>query len=485
MRNATHRLENRMEGDEYGKMKINEKKNLVKSALFTLDFVLLNLIYYYSLLYLVRVVNYHEVMTMVMVITITFFSFRLYNMYVELEHIRFREIVVKSFIANMVSVAGAGIVLTLRQDYGEKMMLTVFPITFLITTTTRIMVKKYITSRYKKANILIIGRDEDIRDIVKKFFLKYFRTYNISWIAPEALTPEAYENRDEVLVSQNILPDTKEAIVAEILRRHLTYRIIPGNYEILVAASHAGQIYDTFIFNKMATARFLYRFAKRGMDLLGGGFLFLLSLPLMAGAALALKLESPGAPILYVQDRVTMNDRVFRLYKFRSMVPDAEEGTGAVLAERNDARITRVGSILRTFRIDELPQVLNVLKGDMSLVGPRPERPEFVQRFNRELPLYDYRHRVRAGLSGLAQISGYYSTTAADKLKHDLYYVEQHSIILDVVILLRTLEVILSPSKSAGLEEQQTLEEVLAARKYRIEKDGQGYHFIREEGVRK
>lgn len=456
------------------------KKNEVKSGLYVVDFILLNLVYYFSLLYLAKVIAYHEVMTMIAVITITFFSFRLYNMYVELEHIRYSEILVKSFIANVVSVAGAGIVLMIRQDYGEKMILTVFPITFLLTTFTRVMVKKYICSKYEKANILIIGKNEDILEIVKKFFLKYFRTYNISYIDPEDLTPLAYEGKDEVLISQNILPEIKETIVAEILRRRLSYRIVPGNYEILVATSKAGQIYDSFIFNKMSSKRILYRFAKRSIDLSLGLILFILGLPLLLLSAIALKVENFRAPVFYTQERVTRDDRVFKVIKFRSMVEDAEEEVGPVLAEKHDPRITKVGAVLRQYRIDELPQILNVLIGDMSLIGPRPERPEFVQQFRNELPLYDYRHRVRAGLSGLAQISGYYSTTAADKLKHDLYYVEQHSIIMDLVILLLTFEVILTPSKSAGLEEYQTLEEVVAKRKYYLTVENKVYRIQRE-----
>lgn len=457
------------------------KKNIVKSGLYVFDFIVLNLTYYLSLYYLTRSIGYHEMMTMVMVVAITFLSFRLYNMYQELEHARYTEVVVKSIIANFVSMLGAGYTLMLRQDYGEKMMLTVFPITLGITTMARILVKRYIVSRYDKSNILLIGNDDDIKEIVKKFFMKYFRTYNISYIAPANLTTQAFENKDEVLINQNIWPETKEKIVAEILRRRLSYRIIPGNYEILVATSRAGQIYDSFTFKKMASKRYLYRITKRTMDIVVGLVGLILSSPFILFAALALKIENPKDPIFYTQERVTRDDRVFLMLKLRSMVVDAEHKSGAVLAGKHDARITRVGAVLRKFRFDELPQFWNVLVGDMSLVGPRPERPEFVEEYNKELLLYDYRHRVRAGLTGLAQISGYYSTTAADKLKHDLYYVENHSIIQDIVILLQTAEVILQPSKSAGLDEYQSLEEVVAKKRYKIVEENHLHKILREE----
>lgn len=457
------------------------KKNTVKNSLYIFDFVILNLIYYFSLIYLTRKMEYHEVMTMLMVVTITFLSFRLYNMYQELEHIRYRELVVKSFIANAVSILGAGLVFNIRQDYGEKMMLTVFPITFIITTFTRLLVKKYICSKYEKTNILLIGEKDDLKDIVKKFFLKYFRTYNIAYIEPDDLTPEVFENIDEVLISQNIWTDKKEAIVAEILKRRLSYRIVPGDYEILVASSQAGQIYDSFIFSKMTSRRTFYRFVKRTMDIFGGLLMFMFGLPFMILAVLALKVESFRDPIFYTQERLTKDDRIFKVVKFRSMVVNAEDETGAVLAGKHDSRVTRVGHILRKFRIDEIPQCINIIKGDMSLVGPRPERPEFVEQFKEELPLYAYRHRVRSGLSGLAQISGFYSTPAADKLKHDLYYVEQHSIILDLKIMLLTLEVILTPSKAAGLDEYKTLRQLVDRNRFKIVQDGPITRIVKEK----
>jgi exopolysaccharide biosynthesis polyprenyl glycosylphosphotransferase len=181
-----------------------------------------------------------------------------------------------------------------------------------------------------------------------------------------------------------------------------------------------------------------------------GGFslalaLALLTAPLMLIVALAIRLSSPG-PVFYVQERVGLRGRRFRLYKFRSMRADAEQNTGAVWAAADDPRITPVGRWLRRFRIDELPQLLNVLRGEMAIVGPRPERPEFVQVLSREIPFYGHRHAIPPGITGWAQISHGYGDSIQDavtKLEFDLYYLKNLSLSLDTYIVFHTLKVML------------------------------------------
>lgn len=457
------------------------KRGLVRSSLYVLDFIILNTVYSISLFYLTRKLDYYELTTLFMVVVISFFSFRLYNMYQELEHIRYRKLLVKSMIANAVSAFGAGLIFLWRHNYGEKMVLRVFVITFLITTMTRFFAKKYISYKYKKAKVLIIGYENDIKDIMKKFFIKYHLTYSISYISPENIESDSFNNIDEVLISQNIGPKLKEEIVSNILKNNLSYKIIPGNYEIIVSTSNDGQIYDSFIFYKMSSRHLVYRFMKRMLDLLFSSILLVITIPFMIIAALALKIESPMDPIFYTQTRVTRNNRIFNVIKFRSMIVDAEKESGAVVATKNDARITKVGTILRKFRIDELPQLINVLIGDMSLVGPRPERPEFTAKYSKQLSLYDHRHRVKAGITGLAQISGYYSTSIEDKLKHDLFYVEKHSLLFDLKIILLTIEVVLDPSKAEGQGDYSSLEDILKQYKYEIRKTGNIYDLVKNQ----
>ena len=186
---------------------------------------------------------------------------------------------------------------------------------------------------------------------------------------------------------------------------------------------------------------------KRGLDLLAGVSIFLLTWPLMLLVALAILIESKGkGPILFHQVRVGLNGESFRVHKFRSMRTDAEADGVARWATKDDDRITRVGAVIRKTRLDELPQVFNVLLGEMSLVGPRPERPEFVEELMKEIPFYSERHRVKPGLTGWAQLSYPYGATnedARNKLEFDLYYVKNASAFLDLIILLETVEVVL------------------------------------------
>ena len=191
----------------------------------------------------------------------------------------------------------------------------------------------------------------------------------------------------------------------------------------------------------------LAQYSKRVLDLTVASIIFLITWPLMLLVALAILIESGGrGPVLFHQVRVGLNGKEFRVHKFRSMRTDAEADGVARWATKNDTRITRVGAMIRKARLDELPQVFNVLLGEMSLVGPRPERPEFVEQLGKEIPFYNERHRVKPGLTGWAQLSYPYGATIEDarnKLEFDLYYVKNASAFLDLIILLETVEVVL------------------------------------------
>lgn len=189
---------------------------------------------------------------------------------------------------------------------------------------------------------------------------------------------------------------------------------------------------------------------KRALDVVASAAMLLVTAPFLAAAALAVKLDD-GGPVLYRQARVTRGGRVFRIMKLRTMSVDAERG-GAVWAAKHDPRVTRIGRFLRRTRLDELPQLFNVLSGDMSFVGPRPERPEFTTELAAALPLYNERHLVRAGLTGWAQVNYPYGASLDDarsKLSYDLYYVKNFSVVFDVLIILQTLRVVLWPGGGA------------------------------------
>ena len=189
------------------------------------------------------------------------------------------------------------------------------------------------------------------------------------------------------------------------------------------------------------------RLLKRGFDLAVSLAFLMLTLPVLAATALLIKLDTRG-PIFYRQERVGQHGRPFMLLKFRSMVTDAERDGVPQWAGSGDARVTRVGRVIRQTRIDEIPQVFNVLLGDMSFIGPRPERPFFVQELAAKIPYYAERHRVKPGITGWAQINFPYGASVEDakqKLEYDLYYIKNHSIFLDCIILLQTARVVLFP----------------------------------------
>jgi exopolysaccharide biosynthesis polyprenyl glycosylphosphotransferase len=191
-------------------------------------------------------------------------------------------------------------------------------------------------------------------------------------------------------------------------------------------------------------APIFYHISKRLLDIIVALVGLVVLLPLLPFIALVIFIESPG-PIFYTQERLGKGGMPFHLIKFRSMIPNAEQGGKAIWARKGDTRITRVGQFLRLTRLDELPQVLNILKGDMSVVGPRPERPQFVNQLEQEIPFYRTRLCIKPGLTGWAQINYRYGSTVEDaitKLEYDLYYVKRQSLLLDLLIIFRTVSVV-------------------------------------------
>ena len=177
--------------------------------------------------------------------------------------------------------------------------------------------------------------------------------------------------------------------------------------------------------------------------------------PIMLITALCIKLYD-GGPVFYTQDRLTRDGKVFKVYKFRSMKTDAEKDGVARLAGEHDDRITPVGRVIRKVRIDELPQLLNILNGDMSIVGPRPERPELASENEKIMPEFRYRLKVKAGLTGYAQVLGKYNTTPYDKLRLDLMYIEQYSLLLDIKLILMTIKILFIPESTEGVKDDNS-----------------------------
>jgi len=219
--------------------------------------------------------------------------------------------------------------------------------------------------------------------------------------------------------------------------------VVPELYEIFIGTVDAIVGDVPLVEITRATVPTYYAAAKRVIDLVGALVLLVVTSPILLAAAIAVALDD-SLPVLFSQERVGKGMRPFRIHKLRTMVKDAEELSGPSLAQEDDARVTRAGRLLRKFRIDELPQLVNIVKGEMSFVGPRPERPFFVERFLAETPGYRERFRVKPGATGLAQVSGGYATTPERKLKYDLIYMYHQNLAMDVQIAADTLRVVLS-----------------------------------------
>ncbi len=235
--------------------------------------------------------------------------------------------------------------------------------------------------------------------------------------------------------------------------------VIPKISDIILMGADRIHVFDTpFLLSKGYTLSFDQRLFKRALDLIIAIPMTVIASPFMLITAIAIKLYD-GGPVFYKQVRCTKYEREFEIYKFRSMIVNAESDGVAKLAKENDDRITPIGKFIRATRIDELPQLFNIIKGDMSFVGPRPERPEIMKQYCEEMPEFPFRTRVKAGLTGYAQVYGKYNTTPYDKLKLDLFYIENYSLWTDIKLILMTVKTVLKKDATEGVSDNQVTAE--------------------------
>ena len=238
--------------------------------------------------------------------------------------------------------------------------------------------------------------------------------------------------------------------------RSVRVYMMPKISDVLVKGADQLHLFDTPIYlTREYALKIEQRLAKRMLDLVCASILLVIASPFMLITAIVIKAYD-GGPVFYRQVRCTMGCKEFQILKFRSMRVDAEKDGVARLAAKNDSRITPVGKFIRATRIDELPQLLNILRGDMTFIGPRPERPEIIRQYMEEMPEFAFRMKVKAGLAGYAQVYGKYNTTPYDKLKLDLTYIEQYSVWLDLKLMLLTLKILIKPESTEGVDSTQT-----------------------------
>ncbi|WP_165023381.1 sugar transferase [Dysgonomonas sp. ZJ279] len=316
---------------------------------------------------------------------------------------------------------------------------------------------------YRRANekktVVIIGYQKS-KDLAYKLLESNGMWSRILHIC-EPANPKVYEYINEcdvTFLTEDVDENIKQNLVRYCVNENKIMLYEPKNPEILLFNARFIQIDDTPVLDvKELGIQPGSEIIKRIMDIvLGSLAVVVFAIPFIV---VYLTLKITGGTAFYVQERITRGGKIFKIYKFRTMVENAEAKSGPVLAQDVDKRITKLGHILRATRIDEVPQVFNILKGDMSIVGPRPERPFFVEQFCKELPEYNLRHRVKAGLTGMAQVQGRYNTTVGDKLKYDLLYINGYSLVLDIKLVMQTLNILLRKSSTQGLKDEKNFGE--------------------------
>ena len=313
----------------------------------------------------------------------------------------------------------------------------------------------YLRRNFPPLKVLAIYGEEHYGLIDK---LNNVRDLSISVVRSIDLNDLDYDRLDELMegldgvVTLDVHHENKKKLFKACYERKILIYDVPSITDMLLASSDILHMVDTPILkiNKYGPSE-TEKIVKRAIDIIGSVVLLVVTSPIMLATAIAVKAYD-GGDIFYRQIRLTRDEKEFRMIKFRSMVMHAEDKTGVVLAKEDDDRITKVGKFIRKTRFDELPQLINILKGEMSFVGPRPERPEIYDEICRDMPEFRFRLVVKAGLTGYAQIYGKYNTSLRDKLLLDLYYIENYSLISDIKLLLLTLKIVFNKESSEGIK---------------------------------
>lgn len=339
---------------------------------------------------------------------------------------------------------------------------TVILISFLLGTVLLIIYRTIIYKAYMKLSsdkkVTILGFEKDVAPAIKNFGSQKNNKHKVQSVVLDHF----YDNLVKIIDDVDIvylaskIPEAEKIKVYQLVTKQEKKLFLNTTFENLVTMNPNIMNFEDESIIESSGFRIPSEDAmlKRLFDIVVSLILLVIASPFMLITAILVKATSPG-PIIYKQIRITQNQKEFPIYKFRSMTATAEAKSGPVLAKSNDARVTPVGKFIRAVRFDELPQLINVLKGDMSIIGPRPERPFFVEQFNQENPNYYLRHNVRAGITGYAQVYGKYVSDYNSKLKFDLLYIKKYSFMLDMKILLQTIKILFDKVSSQGLEEEE------------------------------
>lgn len=307
--------------------------------------------------------------------------------------------------------------------------------------------------------LLLIHGDRPVEDISDKFNQRKGKYEITDYIhvkdGLDVIKSEIMKEKYDAVVIWDIPTASRNNLLKFCYSHDIRMYIMPKISDVIIKGSDQLHLFDTpVLLTREYSLKVEQRFIKRIIDIVCSLILIILSSPFMLITAIIIKAQD-GGPVLYKQVRCTIGGKEFKIMKFRSMIVNAEKDGRAQLAKQNDSRITPFGKFIRATRIDELPQLFNILAGDMSFIGPRPERPEIIKEYLEEMPEFAFRMKVKAGLAGYAQVYGKYNTTPYDKLKLDLTYIENYSVWLDIKLMILTIKIIFTPESTEGVSDNQ------------------------------
>lgn len=371
------------------------------------------------------------------------------------------------FYSQMISIVCVNVITYFQISLIGRDFMRGFPIVYLTVTEIvfiffwNMLVDKIYFIVYPPRRLIILYGSRQAASLVMKMSTRVDK-----YMICESVNISDFENEDEVkkhilkyegIIICDIPAKSRNDYIKFCFQNNIRSYIVPKISDIILRGAEDIRLFDTpLILARNNGLTFEQRFIKRTADIFISLLMIILFSPAMLVTAIAVKL-CDGGNIIYRQKRLTIDEKEFYIYKFRSMVADAEKSGGPQLAKDYDSRITPVGRIIRKCRIDELPQLFNILKGDMSIVGPRPERPELAEKYEETIPEFRYRLKVKAGLTGYSQVIGTYDTIPYDKLKMDLMYIENYSFRLDLQLMLMTLKTMFFPNKTNAETEKEVL----------------------------
>lgn len=436
-------------------------RNFRKGIVFFQKFLLLSIVvasYFYTLYHYYEKSIYENKGNFVLILLYAVIFLLFMNTYggFKIGILRQRELFFSFFLAicitNFISYFVVDLIVREMVKVFPLLLLTLFQVA--VAIVVYYFANKIYFSLYPARNCIVIctGTENEL-SIVRKFGSMKER-YHIGTVCNESIGYDALMERMETystVIIGEVETELRLKLMTYCYENNKRLFIVPTMQDIMLNKAHETQIGDSLVYLcKNRTFTFEQLIIKRLLDIIVSLIGIVITSPIMLITAILIKCED-GGPVFFTQKRYTRNQKIFTLIKFRSMIVDAEKN-GARFAKSDDDRITKIGKFIRSTRIDELPQFFNILIGDMSLVGPRPERTENFEAYCKFLPEFSYRLRVKAGLTGYAQIYGKYNTTYEEKVKMDMLYIENASILMDIQLVFTTLKIMFMKESTEGFE---------------------------------